>query len=165
MEEEEIWKVVENFPNYEVSNLGRIRSKKHGIMKPQKTVYGYLSVVLYARQRFAPTLVKAATIHRLVMHAFNPIENETEMQVNHIDYDRTNNKLSNLEWVSASQNCRRKRPKEKFYNSIGCYDELGNYYNSYREAARKYGLASNTVKRDILGLTKRVERNRMTFHK
>lgn len=165
MEEKEIWKVVDNFPNYEISNFGRIRSKKHGILKPQVTIHGYLRIILYARQPYAPTLVKSASIHRLVLHAFNPIENEEKMQVNHIDHNRTNNILSNLEWTTASQNCNKKAPKEKYYNSIGCYDEFGNYFNSYREAALKYNISPNTVKRDILGLTKKTEKNRVTFHK
>ena len=162
---EEIWKVVDNFPNYEISNMGRIKSKKHGILKPQETVHGYLSIILYSKQKFGETLIKSARIHRLVLHAFNPIENEDEMQVNHIDYNRKNNKLSNLEWVTASENCHKKSPKDTYYNSIGCYDSLGNYFNSYREAAKHYNLSPNTVKRDILGLTKRIENNRMTFHK
>lgn len=165
MEEQEIWKVVDGFPNYEISNFGRIRSKKHGIMKPQKTVSGYLSITLYARQKFAPTLVKSARIHRLVLHAFNPTDNEDKMQVNHIDHDRTNNKLSNLEWTTASQNCNRKAHKEKYYNSIGCYDEYGNYFNSYKEAARYYDISPNTVKNDVLGKKPKYNIYRMTFHK
>ena len=165
MENKEIWKVVDNFPNYEISNLGRIRSKKNGILKPQKTSNGYLSIILYARQKFAPTLVKSARIHRLVLHAFNPIENEDKMQVDHLDFNRANNELSNLKWSTASQNCNRKAPKEKYYNSIGCYDEFGNYYNSYKEAARKYGLSPNTVKNDVLGKKPKYEVHRVTFHK
>lgn len=165
MEENEIWKVVDDFPNYEISNFGRIRSKKHGILKPQKTSSGYMTIILYARQKFAPTLVKSARIHRLVLHAFNPIDNEDKMQVDHLDYNRANNKLSNLKWATASQNCNRKAPKEKYYNSIGCYDEFGNYYNSYKEAARHYGISPNTVKNDVLGKVPKYEVHRVTFHK
>ena len=165
MENEEIWKVVEDFPNYEVSNMGRIRSKKNGILKPQKTIYGYLTIMLYSKQKFGATLVKNASIHRLILHAFNPTDNEENLQVNHIDHNRANNKISNLEWTTASQNCQRKAPKDKYYNSMGCYDELGNYFNSYREAGRYYNISPNTVKNDVLGKTKHICHNRMTFHK
>lgn len=164
-EEKEIWKVVDGFPNYEISNFGRIKSKRKGILKPQKNISGYLTITLYARQSFAPTLVKSACIHRLVLHAFNPIEDENKMQVNHIDHNRSNNKLINLEWTTPSQNCNKKKPKEKYYNSKGCYDEFGNYYNSYREAARKYGISPNTVKNDVLGIKPKYEIHRVTFHK
>lgn len=78
--------------------------------------------------------------------------------------------LSNLEWVTSSENCQRKTPKEKFYNSKGCYDDRGNYFNSYREAGKFYNISPNTVKRDCLGLTTRIEKYegrecRPTFHK
>lgn len=44
------------------------------------------------------------SVHRLVMETFRPISNPQEMQVNHIDGDRNNNSLSNLEWITASEN-------------------------------------------------------------
>lgn len=42
--------------------------------------------------------------HRLVMMAFNPVENMDELEVNHIDGNKKNNKLENLEWCTASEN-------------------------------------------------------------
>ena len=44
------------------------------------------------------------SVHRLVMETFRPISNPNEMQVNHIDGDRNNNSLSNLEWVTVKEN-------------------------------------------------------------
>ena len=120
---------------------------------------------MYKRLPYHKTLVKNCQLHRLVLHAFNPIDNESLYQVNHIDHNRTNNNLINLEWVTPKENCNKKSLKSSYYNSIPCYDELGNKFNSYREAARKYNLSPNTVKRDILGLTTKTELNRMTFHK
>ena len=43
-------------------------------------------------------------VHRLVMMAFNPVENMNELEVNHIDGNKKNNKLENLEWCTASEN-------------------------------------------------------------
>lgn len=43
-------------------------------------------------------------VHRLVMMAFNPAENMDELEVNHIDGNKRNNKLENLEWCTASEN-------------------------------------------------------------
>lgn len=43
-------------------------------------------------------------VHRLVMMAFNPVENMDELEVNHIDGNKKNNKLENLEWCTASEN-------------------------------------------------------------
>ena len=49
--------------------------------------------------------------------------------------------------------------------TLDCYDEFGNYYNSYREAARKYGISPNTVKNDVLGIKPKYEIHRVTFHR
>lgn len=43
-------------------------------------------------------------VHRLVMMAFSPVENMDELEVNHIDGNKKNNKLENLEWCTASEN-------------------------------------------------------------
>lgn len=43
-------------------------------------------------------------VHRLVMMAFNPVENMNELEVNHLDGNKKNNKLENLEWCTASEN-------------------------------------------------------------
>lgn len=168
---QEIWKPIKDFENYQISNLGKIKNKNNKILKPQKNIYGYMSINLYKRQKFSKLLVKNFRVHRLVLTTFNPVENMEKLQVNHIDHDRTNNALTNLEWTTAKENCNNKKPKKVFYNSIGCYDELGNHFNSYREAGEFYNISPNTIKRDCLGITQKTETNyknrktkRMTFH-
>lgn len=44
------------------------------------------------------------SVHRLVMMAFNPIKDMNELEVNHIDGNKKNNKLENLEWCTTSEN-------------------------------------------------------------
>lgn len=160
----EIWKQIQDFENYEISNMGNIRSKKNGILKPYKDYKGYKRIVLYKRPPYAPTIAKSFFIHRLVLQTFSPNKQYKTLQVNHIDHDPSNNNLKNLEWVTPTQNCNRKKQKDFYHNSIGCRDELGNFFYSYREAAKYYHLSPNTVKNDCLGLTKR-KTDRMTFHK
>ena len=46
----------------------------------------------------------AYSVHRLVLENFCPCENMNELQVNHIDGDKTNNAVSNLEWVTCIEN-------------------------------------------------------------
>ena len=55
-------------------------------------------------------------IHRLLMIAFNPIDNMENMQVNHIDGNKTNNNLNNLEWVTGEENL--KHAKEHHLNEV-----------------------------------------------
>lgn len=152
----EIWKTIniKGFENYQISNCGQIQNKKTGhILKPQKNLYGYMNVLLYKREKFSNVKAFSFRVHRLVLQTFKPVENMDKMEVNHIDCDRSNNNLSNLEWVTKSENCCKKMAKETFYNSKGCYDSNGNFFHSFREAGRFYNISANTVKRDCLGLT------------
>lgn len=43
-------------------------------------------------------------VHRLVMMAFNPVKDMNELEVNHMDGNKKNNKLENLEWCTTSEN-------------------------------------------------------------
>ena len=43
-------------------------------------------------------------VHRLLMIAYNPIENMEDLQINHKDGNKKNNSLSNLEWVTSQEN-------------------------------------------------------------
>ena len=103
--EEERYAPIEGFPNYLVTSHGRVLSLKdnHGNdrvkeLKPQKFRIGYMYVNLYKNGK-----MNSKTVHRLVAQAFIPNpENKTE--VNHIDEDKTNNQVSNLEWMSAKEN-------------------------------------------------------------
>ena len=111
---QEIWKTIGNFENYEISNKGNIRSKKNGLLKPQINRSGYKEILLYKKQPPLKTVVKSFRIHRLVLQTFKPIENSKKLQVNHVDNDRCNNNLDNLEWVTPIQNCNRKKQKNFF---------------------------------------------------
>ena len=98
MEGIEDWRSIKDYDNYEVSNLGKVRNKKTGrILKPANCG-GYLSVGLSRKGK-----TSSHSVHQLVAKAFilNP---ENKPQVNHIDKDGTNNKLSNLEWCSSAEN-------------------------------------------------------------
>lgn len=97
----EIWKVVQDYPNYEVSNLGRVRNKKTGkILSPGLGGAGYFTIALYKDGK-----ATTKNVHELVAAAF--LGKKTKgMTVNHKDGDKTNNILSNLEIVSYAENLR-----------------------------------------------------------
>lgn len=98
----ELWKPVKGFEGrYEVSDLGRVRSLLFDpagkVMKTSPDARGYVRVGLQWNTH--------KLVHRLVAEAF--IENPDELPaVNHIDGDQRNNAVSNLEWVSHSDNMR-----------------------------------------------------------
>lgn len=94
----ELWSNIPGF-NYSVSDCGRVRNDKTGNIKtPCVNKHGYYCVNLYKNgEQFAKR------IHRLVADAFiNNPENKT--CVNHIDGNKLNNNVKNLEWVNHSEN-------------------------------------------------------------
>lgn len=105
----EEWRDIEGFHgNYQVSNQGRIRSFINNywnkreypkILKPCKLTKGYLGVSLSIRKGESKTY----RIHRLVAEAFIPNPNHLT-QVNHIDENKENNNVSNLEWCTCEYN-------------------------------------------------------------
>lgn len=96
----EVWKTINNYENYEVSNLGNIRNKNSGRLLSQRTTSkGYKGVVLYNNGSHKDFLV-----HRLVLMAFCPKDGCDKLQVNHLDENRSNNWLGNLEWCTAKEN-------------------------------------------------------------
>lgn len=96
---EEVWKEVDSHKGlYEVSNLGRVKSWKGTIMKPQKYVNGYLFAGLSNKGT-----VTQISIHRLVAIAFIP-KPEGKYEVNHINEDKTDNTVQNLQWLTHKEN-------------------------------------------------------------
>lgn len=108
----EIWKDIKGFEGkYQVSNLGRIRNiqTKHICKATLQKKYimkqgGYYQITLWKGKYNSVT----RTVHRLVAEAFIPNPDNLP-QVNHIDHDRTNNCVDNLEWCTAKYNCNHKR--------------------------------------------------------
>lgn len=105
----EIWKDIEGYEGiYQVSNTGKVRSldrkvwnytKKGRILKMHNNGHGYYNVSLHSKEKNE----KHVYIHILVAKAFIPNPNNYE-QVNHKDFNKLNNCVDNLEWVSRKQN-------------------------------------------------------------
>jgi len=99
----EIWKYVVSNNDYKVSNLGRVKSLKWGkerVLKQGCTVNGYALVILHSGG-----IKKTRNVHQLVAEAFlNHIPNGNSMVVNHIDFNKKNNNIKNLEVVTHKEN-------------------------------------------------------------
>lgn len=139
--EEEIWKSLDfmGYPDYEVSNMGRVKSferngTKGGILKPSKAK-GYLRVVLCKNNK-----VKSFFTHRLVALAFIPNDNPIKKtQINHLDENKENNHVSNLCWCSCIDNNNYGTRNERASNSLkGKYIGKNNWnYGKHRSEETK----------------------------
>lgn len=103
MNTQEIWKPIDNFIGlYEISDLGRVRSfHKNSMSGSIKAPYhsnGYLQVNLYKHGKLTH-----ASPHRLVALAFIP-NPDNKSDVNHKNGIRDDNRVSNLEWMTKSEN-------------------------------------------------------------
>ncbi len=97
----ENWKKIEGYEKYSVSDFGRIRNDKTGrIMKTPCGKNGYARLMLYNDMGGS-----CKTVHKLVVKTFIP-NTENKEQINHIDGNKMNNNVTNLEWVSPSENIR-----------------------------------------------------------
>ena len=109
----EIWKDIEGYEGlYQVSNRGRVKSLERIVMRKNGRPYsvpelikerqidhkGYDRIGLNKNGK-----KKRFFVHRLVLQAFNQSSDET-LEVNHIDGNKLNNNVENLEWVTSSEN-------------------------------------------------------------
>lgn len=99
------WTSVKRYPHlvvisdeYFIFDCGEVYSKHNGIhrIKPRHHNHGYIRTFIYGKDVY---------VHRLVATAFIPNPDNLQ-EVNHKDCDKTNNKVSNLEWVTRQQNCK-----------------------------------------------------------
>ncbi len=125
--EKEIWKDIKGFEGiYQVSSMGRVKSlpkikkcfgkdylTKEKIIKPYINTYGYQSVGLIRNKK-----VKRCVIHRLVALNFIPnLNSKIKTQVNHINEIKTDNRVVNLEWVTAKENINHGTARERIIKS------------------------------------------------
>ena len=130
---------------YEDGNVYSLSKNK--MMKPTLQKNGYCKIYICNKNTW---------LHRFIMEAFN---GKSDLTVDHIDGNKENNNLSNLEYVTRAENTRRMfervgtaHLKDNFNGEIyGCKKLVykGLKFNSINELARKTGLSRTTVKNRI----------------
>jgi hypothetical protein len=163
---EEIWKDVEGYDGkYQISNLGRVKSFRGKINQNGKLLSPFIDSKGYRAINLASRWYK---LHRLIAMTFIP-NPENKQTVNHIDGNKINNDISNLEWATQKENNKHARDTG-LHTVIGnpeltgrrhcCYkgdiqgfDNMGNLVVSFRGATdmKSQGYASTCVYRVING--------------
>ncbi len=148
---------------YQVSNFGRVRgvdrlikSSRGGFQKltgkvlSQSEIWnGYMTISLYGNGK-----EKRLLVHRLVAIAFIP-NPENKATVNHIDSDRKNNRLDNLQWTTYSENTKHGFEFGKMYIPIGASSKLTQLNihairsdnRRVKDIAAEYGVVPATISR------------------
>jgi hypothetical protein len=104
----EIWKEINNFSKYEISNYGNLKNKDTQKILHSSIKSGYLCTSLTDNNGIR----KPVRIHRLV--ALNFIPNvENKETVNHINHNRLDNNIKNLEWMTTTEQNNHKRKCKK----------------------------------------------------
>lgn len=185
----EIWRDIPGYEGlYQVSNLGRVRSldryvkQNHGskqlkrgkIIQPIKDCKGYLRLKLCINNTS-----KRISIHRLVAQVFIP-NLDNKPQVNHIDGDKTNNRVDNLEWVTNQENvkhawstglaqitdeARKKMSKNNTNKKQVMCMNTKEIFNSIIEASKKYKINSSHISECCKGKRKSAGKHPVTKEK
>lgn len=141
----EEWKTIEDYPNYMVSNMGRVKSLNYHrtgverILKDDKKRNGYLYVVLSKNGKN-----KKYYIHRLVAQAFLDNPNNF-LEVNHIDEDKTNNKIENIEYCDRSYNMNYGTRNKKSILQFTKEGEFIRKWDSATQVERELGISQGNI--------------------
>lgn len=180
--EEEIWKDIEGFEGkYQISSIGRVKSIDrilphaiHGtwhirerILKPHWNGQGqsqYMCVHLHSGKGKMSCL----RIHRMVAETFIPNPDNLP-QVNHIDGDKSNNAVSNLEWVTIQENVDHAWRNGLCENIVKAKQkpvvnlDTGERYASLADAERRYGNTFGGISHVINGKSKHAHGYRWAY--
>jgi|DEB0MinimDraft_6_1074348.scaffolds.fasta_scaffold43133_2 hypothetical protein len=142
--------VIDYEDQYEVSELGEIRAKekltcygrhlKPKLIKPAPNHNGYLIVVLCKDKNR-----KTRVLHRIIKESFH---GKSDLTVDHIDGNRKNNKLSNLEYTTHTENCYRRSLKKN--NLVGIRKRGNSWTARIMIDSIQYHLGSFKTKEEAL---------------
>jgi len=122
----EAYKIIKEYPDYEISNLGNCRRIGGNILKPIKSGNGYFQFNLCYTNEDGNRKQRPEYQHRLIAiyHIDNP---ENKPHIDHIDQNKQNNNIDNLRWVSRSENMR---------NQKKAINKTSNYKGVFRDKSR-----------------------------
>lgn len=152
---DEIWHDIEGYEGlYQISNKGRVKSLKWGkerILRPGIDTSGYYFIILYN-----DSVSKPFKLHRLVAQGFIP-NLYNKPQVNHLDENKLNNCVENLEWATSKENTNYGTRNERLSRKILQYSRTGEFIREWqgaREVERVLGISHQNIAKCCKGKCK-----------
>lgn len=143
----ELWAPIRDYSYYKISSLGRVcstRNNKSIILTPKPLSSGYVTVHIIKDDKTS----HHERVHRLVAETFIPNPEKKEI-VDHINRNRSDNRVENLRWVTAAENGQNISQAEQFkVKSIGQYDEKGTLikiWDSIISIERELGISKDII--------------------
>lgn len=144
----ERWKYNPTFELY-VSNMGHIKNKSKADIAPKIMQNGYVVVYVHG------SLNRYMLLHRVVMLTWKPTPEAEELTVDHLDHNKRNNALSNLEWVTEEENLKRAK-EDLISNKYLKYNEVFQNNSNKSQKSKKTTKQVKAEKaKDIVGITVR----------
>lgn len=143
---------------YLIYDDGRVFDiKENKFRVPKENHKGYYRISFYINGKY-----KCKFVHRLVLMTFNPVDGMDNLQVNHIDGDKHNNNLNNLEWCTQKENIEH-AVRTGLFDNCASYGDKSHYHKltekivkeikkdlemkelSIRKIAKKYNISPSTI--------------------
>lgn len=145
----EIWKPIQGFENYYITNYGRVWSTiSNQWLKPTLNQRGN-----YKRYYVSLGSKSKKQIHRLVAEAFLPNPDNLP-EVDHKDTNGLNNHVDNLRWCSHKENMANELTQKNIKKNTGYFVEIeeiatGKKFYGYEEVAKKFEVNKETVRKHL----------------
>jgi hypothetical protein len=136
----ECWRSIDEYVNYQVSNMGRVRNVTTGkILKQHMNTWGYYAVVLYKE-----SVQKNLCVHRLVANEFlHEPDHESKLVVDHIDRNKLNNYVTNLRYATRQQNGMnntKRKNTSSIYKGVMFYKRYNKWMSHIRHKGKRIHL-------------------------
>ena len=143
IKDKEIWATIREYPNYKVSNKGRVKNFKTGNFISQKVEGQYYRVSVRSNNK-----QYHYQVHILVATYFCPNSHPLRyLVVDHINFEKLDNDATNLRWVTYSKNRQNRKTKPKKLEQYDLNGKLIKIWESVKEAVESLGLIDSCIRR------------------